>query len=116
MKILVAVAALFLVGCGHAMTKMDRELALKLADKSPVIVQSAPPIINVNNFNGSQQRQPMSESSSEYSAFNSENNHENVRPEAVAEAYAAQQNCVNSPIYNWEGQLVRTVRKCFGAK
>lgn len=111
MKTLTAILALWLIGCGHATTKMDRELALKLADKSPVIVTAPAPVINVNNYNGGQSSQPTVQqrdiSSGDFEA---------VDRSAVDATGRAQENCVNSPVYNSAGDLVNTVRRCFGAR
>jgi len=49
-RILFVLATLALSACAHETTTLDRELALKLADRPPVMVQSAPPVVvNVNN-------------------------------------------------------------------
>ena len=98
--------ALTLTACGHATTTLDRELALKLADKSPIIVSTPAPIINVNNYNGQQSpnqqaSQPMPASEPETFA-----NKNGVPVESLS-------NCVDSPVYSTSGVLERYVHHCF---
>ena len=46
------VLSMVLSACAHETTTMDRELALKLADRPAVqVIQSAPPVVNVNVTN-----------------------------------------------------------------
>lgn len=99
--------ALSMAACAsHPTTEMDRELALKLADKTPVVVTAPAPVINVNNYNGGGQA----------GDYASNLSHDNIRPEAIAEAAAAQQNCSYIPQYDLNGQFLSTIRKCFGSK
>lgn len=95
-RILIAMIALGAIGCAHERTEMDRELALKLADKTPVIVQSnpAPVVVNV----GTQQ---------------------SPSPQAVEEGLVAPTEdqlvskiCTTKPIYNIYGQFVRNATAC----
>lgn len=44
--------------CAHETTTMDRELALKLADRPITVVQSAPPVVNLNFNGGSSAERP----------------------------------------------------------
>lgn len=90
MKQLLILAALFLSACAHETTTMDRELALKLADKSPVIVQSAPTAVNIYNGGG---------------GFHT----------AQTAPVDDREQCMNSPVYTMTGQFSHYVKQCFGA-
>lgn len=63
MRILMVALAMSAVGCAtkYPVTQIDRELALKLADKAPVIVTTPPPVINVNNYNGGSHQAPQAQ-------------------------------------------------------
>lgn len=90
MKYVFIAMALSLAACAHETTTMDRELALKLADKTPVIVQSAPPVINVNYNSGSApQPQPIVNDPSK-------------------------EACNMSPDYDVNGNLKGYVKHCYG--
>lgn len=54
MRTFLVLSLLVLVGCGHATTELDRELALKLVDKAGriEIVQTGDPIISVHANGG----------------------------------------------------------------
>lgn len=91
-KLILALSALNLIGCGHATTEMDRELALKLADQAPVVVASQPaPTINI--YNGGQTQAPQQ-----------------------AAPVDNRQNCMESPVYNMQGQFTHYKKRCFGVK
>ena len=101
MKTLTLIAlALTLSACGHATTTLDRELALKLADKTPVVLTQAAPTINVNNYNGNAAPQ-------------------SVQQDKYAEAYAngtdTRTNCMLSPVYV-NGAFSHNVRNCMGGQ
>lgn len=87
--ILVFGAASFLSACAHETTTMDRELALKLADREPVVIASAPPTININVNGG-----------------------------AVSTASADQENhngCRSFPVYSARtGQIYKYEEHCYG--
>jgi len=98
---------LLLAACAttYPTTEMDRELALKLADR-PTVIAAAQPIINVNNYNGQQSpnqqaSQPMPASEPETFA-----NKNGVPVESLS-------NCVDSPVYSTSGVLERYVHHCF---
>lgn len=84
--ILVSTMALLMAACAHETTTMDRELALKIADKAPVIVQSAAPVVNV--YNGGNFGHQQDQSSS------------------VA--------CNDSPVYGPGGVIMRYEKHCYG--
>lgn len=100
-QLLVLVTGLFLSACAHETTTMDRELALKLADRPAVhVIQAAPaaaPIVNVNINGGGGQ-----------------STHLASQPVIEAPLEDTRTNCMESPIYNSAGGLVRMQRHCFG--
>lgn len=62
-KLTLIAMAILLSACAHEKTTMDRELALKLADRPQVILANNPaPVVNVNNYIGGQQRQSYDQS------------------------------------------------------
>lgn len=93
MRILFLVAALSLTACGHEMTKLDRELALKLADRPTVVASAQPVIINVNNGASSPQAQDVKP----FSAYQDD-----------------RQNCRQSPSYDVNGNITGYEKHCFG--
>lgn len=97
---------IFLVGCGHAQTTMDRELALKLADKTPIVVTAPAPIINVNNYNG------RTESRDELLARAQEIQRAKLQEREVTNEH--QENCVMVPQSDINGNSLGSIRKCFG--
>lgn len=106
MKTLLVLCFLSLGACAHETTTMDRELALKLADRPQVIVASSPaPIVNVNI--GSNGSSGGSGGSGGISAAPM-----TYIPEAPLED--TRTNCMESPIYNSSGKLLRMQRHCFG--
>jgi hypothetical protein len=123
-----ALMSMNLIACAttHPTTEMDRELALKLADKTPVVVTAPAPVINVNNFNGGQKQETPAYATQqeveEYAQYLADQkaaqsgSHESVDRDAVNAQQLAQENCTESPVYNYAGQLVKTVRRCFGAR
>lgn len=48
MRLIIVIAALAMVACAHETTTMDRELALELARREPIVMAAAAPVINVN--------------------------------------------------------------------
>lgn len=92
--IILALAAL-LSACAHETTTMDRELALKLVDRSPTtVVQSAPPVINV--YAGGQSPAPQGL----------------TLPDGSPDD---RKNCINDPVYTIQGKLSHYVKSCFGS-
>jgi hypothetical protein len=96
MKTLILVAmALGLSACAHETTTIDRELALKLADRPQVVVASSPaPIVNVNNYNGVAQQQQ--------------------REPQQADVPRYDQQCRQSPTFDIQGNQTGTEKHCFG--
>lgn len=99
--LLAAMVAAMFQGCAsepatHETTTMDRELALKLADRQPVIVAPAAPapVVNVNNYNGG-----------------THGPWEKYQPTAQA---GEPTQCVNSPNYDINGALSGYTKRCFG--
>jgi len=86
--------ALWISACAttHEVTTMDRELALKLADKTPVIAQTAPPVINI--YNGSNQ----------------------VSAPVADQANVSRAGCGEHPVYDVFGNLKGTERHCYGSE
>jgi hypothetical protein len=116
MKTLLTCVSLFLVGCGHATTKMDRELALKLADRPQVhVVNPAPTTVNVN-INSQDSRDELLSRAQEIQRQRLESADETMSPEQLEQAQLAQTNCTEVPVYTFSGALVRYVRRCFGGK
>ena len=92
--------ALTLTACGHATTTLDRELALKLADRPQVIVASSPaPIINVNNYSGG-------------------GHTPTAAPYQASQPFVDDRtkNCTDTKQYDNDGQVIGTKRICFGAE
>lgn len=88
MKHLFLLLAIGLTACGHEMTKMDRELALKLADRQPVVIAAAPaPVINI--YNGQTTTSPQS-------------------------AIDDRKTCNQSPVYDIQGHQTGVEKHCFG--
>lgn len=80
--------ALNLTACGHAQTTMDREIALKLADRQIQVIQAQAPAINVNNYIApTQARQPQTNQNG--------------------------QVCTTTPIYNLDGSFSYNDTQCF---
>ena len=99
--LLLVCLALFFVGCSsdpilHETTTMDRELALKIADRAPVIVTPAAPapIINIS-YNGSAP---------------------SGAPSLPLDLEDTRTNCMNSPVYTMQGQFSHYVKRCFGGQ
>ena len=114
-RISIAVLALALTACAsdpvapvtHETTTMDRELALKLADRPTVIVAPAAPapVVNVNNYNGGTQ------------AVASHGPWEKFQPQEPADdGEDTRTQCIESPVYSTGGVLLRTQRRCFGGR
>ena len=102
--------ALFMIGCGHATTQMDRELALKLVERPQVeVMHPAPTIVNVNVNHGQPQRQPaeQTEVAGPWTKYQSQD------AEEIADTRT---NCMDSPVYNMQGKLVSHKRHCFGSR
>jgi len=84
---------LMLSACAHETTTLDRELALKLADRPQVVMANNPaPIVNVN--------------------INSTlpNNSNYPLQQDLAESNG---NCMESPTYNIDGSFDKYVKQCF---
>ena len=105
--------SLYLTACAttHETTTLDRELALKLADRPTVVMQASPPVvINVNNGTSPQSQQaptapPATSTVSEYATEDG--------TRMIADDRT---NCMNSPEYNINGVLTGYRRMCFGSK
>lgn len=94
LSILIGLAALT-SACAHETTTMDREMALILAKRGDMhVVQATPPVINI--YNGGL----------------------NAAGTAAPEPSAAVKEtaCVDSPVYSYEGKLLRYKQNCFGAQ
>jgi hypothetical protein len=121
-KLLLTILAVpFLAACAHERTEIDRELALELVrtnqmavmshNQAPIIVQAAPPTVNVTvNANGFQQpsyRAP----ASEQMVFE--------QPQQVQAQFSApieRQNCVDMPVYDSIGGPVHYRKQCVGSR
>lgn len=82
-----------LVGCAHETTTMDRELALELAKREPIVMAAAAPIINVNVNGGGGQA-----ATSEYETHVSSRN-----------------GCGVFPIYGANRVVIRYEEVCYGS-
>ena len=100
MRHVISVMALgvLLSACAHERTEMDRELALKLVDKAGrvEIIHTGSPMVSVTNTSGA--------TAPTYA------------PVATVERPLEEANCINSPVYNMNGQLLNYVKNCFGSK
>ena len=106
MKNLAILAMLFLSACAHDRTEMDRELALKLADKTPVIVTASAPAPVVNIFNGGQQTQNHAAQSSQGYPPSMATNPDGSQDE--------RKGCRTAPVFTVMGQLDHYEKHCFG--
>ena len=109
LTVILMAAGLSACASTHERTEMDRELALKLADKTPVVVTAPAPVVNVNNYAAPQ---------ASYQSTQAPSSDETVirTAQELAVMQAGQENCTMSPQYDWQGNLIRTVRRCFGGK
>jgi len=101
MKSLTLIAlALTLSACAttHEQTTLDRELALKLADR-PTVIAAAQPIINVNNYSGG-------------------GHTPTAAPYQASQPFVDDRtkNCTDTKQYDNDGQVIGTKRICFGAE
>lgn len=101
MKSILLLSFLSLAACAHETTTMDRELALKLADKNVQIVQAAPPVININNYGGGGYQQSAPAVTTDHSQCLSGGD--------------CGAGCTRSASYSTSGQLLGYKRVCFGS-
>jgi hypothetical protein len=97
-----------LAACAHERTEIDRELVLKLADRPQVqVVQApaqAPQTINLNVNTQPYSGQSVATTSNDYSPV--------IIPETDPHPYG-KEKCMEMPVYNASGVLMRYKQSCF---
>lgn len=112
MKHLILIAlALNLTACAHETTELDREALLMIIDnakplpqQAPVIItpaQTAPPVVNVNNYSGQAPVQPPIRAMATTS------------PSGAYQDQPAVSACTTSPRYDISGQFQGNITTCY---